>query len=142
MLLGSKTFGESSIETVLPLNGNGARLFALMCQFTTAPSGVIDDLRLGLDWATVTGGPGIYASPTNQTRNAGTNATLPVDLYVRRRGSTFEAYVKDRGNCESGMPRLVGTVTLPVGDLVEFGFAMTSHDRTQLAKATFDHPAC
>jgi hypothetical protein len=32
-------------------------------------------------------------------------------------------------------------VTLPVGDAVEFGFAVTSHDRTKLNRAAFDHPA-
>src|SRR5262249_9014194 len=63
------------------LNNGGARVFALLCQFATAPGGVIDDVRIGADWATVTGGPGIYASPTNQTRNAGTNATFKVGAF-------------------------------------------------------------
>ena len=63
------------------LNADGARGFALMCQFPSAPSGVIDDIRLGMDWATVTGGPGIYAAPTNQTFNAGDTATLKAGAF-------------------------------------------------------------
>jgi hypothetical protein len=85
----SSSFGASTapaptltaLTGVSQLNANGARLFALMCQFANAPSGVIDDLRVGLDWATVTGGPGIYTSPTNQTRNAGTNASFKVSAF-------------------------------------------------------------
>jgi hypothetical protein len=41
---------------ITALNINGARLWVLLCQFTTAPSGVIDDLRVATDWASVTGG--------------------------------------------------------------------------------------
>jgi hypothetical protein len=81
----SSTFGASVApsatltavgnSTTTALN-NSARVFAILCQFPTAPTGVIDDVRIGNDWATVTGGPGIYTSPTNQTRNAGTNVTF------------------------------------------------------------------
>ena len=85
----SSSFGASTppaasvtaLTGITALNVNGARLFALMCQFANAPSGVIDDLRIGTDWATVTGGPGIYSAPTNQTFNAGTNATLKAGAF-------------------------------------------------------------
>ncbi|HVM48324.1 MAG TPA: immunoglobulin domain-containing protein [Candidatus Acidoferrum sp.] len=63
------------------LNNDGARGFALLCQYANAPSGVIDDVRFGTDWATVTGGPGLYASPSNQTFNAAATATLSVGAF-------------------------------------------------------------
>ena len=73
---------------------------------------------------------------------AGATVTLPADLYIRRRGSTFDALVGEYGHGTSGVPpQLVGSVTLPVGDSVEVGFAVTSHDTTKLAGAAFDHPA-
>jgi hypothetical protein len=66
----------------LALNNNSARGFALLCAFANAPSGVIDDFRVTTnDWSAVTGGPGIYVSPTNLTRNAGTNATFRVGAF-------------------------------------------------------------
>lgn len=58
------------------LNNGNARFFAILCQFTTAPSGLIDELRVTTNWASATGGADIYAQPTNQTANAGTTATL------------------------------------------------------------------
>jgi hypothetical protein len=73
---------------------------------------------------------------------AGTTVTFPTDLYIDRFGSTFSTYVGEYGHGPSGSSRrLVGSVTLPVGDSVELGFAVTSHDTAQLAKAAFDHPA-
>ena len=50
--------------------------FVISGQNFAAPSGIIDDVCIGTNWATVTGGPGIYLSPTNQTRNAGSNVTF------------------------------------------------------------------
>src|SRR6266576_6229179 len=63
------------------LNNNGARSFALLCQFDKAPSGVIDDLRVSTNWASVTGGADIYAQPTNRTANAQTTATFTVGAF-------------------------------------------------------------
>jgi hypothetical protein len=71
----------AALSGITALNVNGARSFALLCQFATAPSGVIDDIRIATDWAAVTGGPGIYAQPTNQTANAGTAATFTVGVF-------------------------------------------------------------
>jgi hypothetical protein len=64
------------------LNNNSARGFALLCAFANAPTGIIDDLRITTnDWAAVTGGPAVYSSPANQTRNAGTTATFQVAAF-------------------------------------------------------------
>jgi hypothetical protein len=62
------------------LNAGNARVFALLCQFTTAPTGVIDELRISTnDWSFVTGGdPAITQNPANQTLPAGGNATFTV----------------------------------------------------------------
>jgi hypothetical protein len=82
------------------LNANGARLWVLLCQFTTAPSGVIDDVRIATDWAAVTGGPGIYMQPTNQTADAGTSVTFTVRAF----GGTPLSYQwqKDGVNLSNG----------------------------------------
>jgi hypothetical protein len=66
---------------ITALNVNGARLFALMCQFANAPAGIIDDLRIATSWATATGGADIYAQPTNAPANAGTTATFRVGAF-------------------------------------------------------------
>jgi hypothetical protein len=70
---------------------------------------------------------------------AGATAVFPFDLYVQRNGSTFNAYVNEYAG-GGGVRRLVGSVTLPVGNAVELGFAVTSHDTARLANARFDHP--
>jgi len=89
----SSTFGSSTpppptlSAPIVPtaasgaINNNGARAFALMCQFPTAPGAVIDDLRVSTNWASVTGGPDIYAQPTNQTADAGTTAMFTVGAF-------------------------------------------------------------
>jgi hypothetical protein len=73
----------------------------------------------------------------------GTTVSLPVDLYITRRGSTFEAAVGAYAHGSPGAPppTVIGSVTLPVGDSVELGFAVTSHDVSRLNTAAFDHPA-
>jgi hypothetical protein len=68
----------------------------------------------------------------------GTTVTLPIDLFIVKRGNTFDAYVGQYANPSSR--RLVGSVTLPLGPTFEFGFAVTSHDVGRLTTAVFDHP--
>jgi hypothetical protein len=61
---------------------NNARGFALLCAFATAPSGIIDDLRVTTnDWAGATAGAAIYIAPTNVTVNASSNATFSVKAF-------------------------------------------------------------
>jgi hypothetical protein len=74
----------------------------------------------------------------------GAMVTLPINLYIERNGSTFTVLYGDyfhgafTGNHET---TVIGSVTLPMGDSVEAGFAVTSHDLGKLNTAQFDHPA-
>ena len=43
--------------TTSDLNVNGVRAFVVMCQNSNAPSGIIDELRIGTTWQSVTGSP-------------------------------------------------------------------------------------
>lgn len=99
------------------LNTAGARFFGILCQFTTAPSGVIDELRVTTNWASATGGADIYAQPTNQTANAGTSAILRVGAF----GGTPLSYQwqKDGGALSDG-GNISGatTATLTVSSLL------------------------
>jgi hypothetical protein len=62
------------------LNVNGPRAFGILCQFSTAPSGVIDELRIATnDWAYVTGGnPAILVPPSSLNLVGGNNASFTV----------------------------------------------------------------
>ncbi len=84
------TFGAASVPTAdLTSTGNSTDLarvagFMLM-ENAGAPTGLIDDLRVGLDWASVTGGPAvdeltIEDEPADQTQNAGAKATFSVSV--------------------------------------------------------------
>jgi hypothetical protein len=46
------TFGAANND----LNANGVRSIVLSCQNSTAPSAIIDDVRVGKNWSSVTGG--------------------------------------------------------------------------------------
>ncbi len=71
----------SALTGITALNTSGARAFALLCQFPSAPSGIIDDLRVGTNWASITAGPDIFTQPTNLTLNAATTATFTVGAF-------------------------------------------------------------
>ncbi|HXU78777.1 MAG TPA: immunoglobulin domain-containing protein, partial [Methylomirabilota bacterium] len=85
------TFGSNaapaptlSVTTVTSFTGdvNAAgpiQGFVVLCQNATAPSGMLDDLRIGTNWSFVTGGdPAVVQNPTNRTVPAGNNATFSV----------------------------------------------------------------
>ena len=57
-----------------------ARALAILCQFPTEPSGIIDDVRVSInDWAYVTGGdPAILTQPISQTVAEGASAMFSV----------------------------------------------------------------
>jgi hypothetical protein len=102
------------------LNNNGARSFALLCQFATAPSGVIDELRVGTQWGLVTGGPGIYAQPTNQNANAGSTVVFTVGAF----GGTPLRYQWQKDGAELGDgPNISGatTATLSLNNVLQAG---------------------
>lgn len=82
----TNTFGAATPPTATlvttngsaELNSPGIQSFVLGC-FTTAPPGCqVDDLRVGLTWAVVTGAPDIQTQPMSQTTNAGTTATFNI----------------------------------------------------------------
>ncbi len=59
------------------LSAPGIQSFMLGC-FTNAPPGcVVDEVRVGLTWAVVTGAPDIAKGSSNITVNAGTTVTIP-----------------------------------------------------------------
>ncbi len=79
------TFGSSTVPAPTitatrgtDLSNRGIRSFVLGC-YTNAPPGcVVDDLRIGTAWSTVTGGPGIATQPVSRTQNAGSTAVFAV----------------------------------------------------------------
>ena len=80
------TFGASTAPTPnitatagADLNANGIRAFVLGCRTNAPPGCLVDELRVGPTWASVTGGPDIAAQPADQTLNAGATAIFSVD---------------------------------------------------------------
>ena len=62
-----------------PLNNNGARAFVISCQSSTAPGGIIDELRVTTTWPYVVGGaPTILQQPISQVSTSGTAVTFTV----------------------------------------------------------------
>lgn len=69
----------NSTSTTGALNTNGVQAFVILCQYTNAPSGVLDELRVGTHWAAVTGGdPVIIAEPQSRSVTAGGKAIFAV----------------------------------------------------------------
>jgi Immunoglobulin I-set domain/Immunoglobulin domain len=61
------------------LNTAGVQGFVVLCQNTTAPSGILDELRIGTNWSSVTGGdPAILTSPVSQTIPPGNSAIFNI----------------------------------------------------------------
>ncbi len=80
------------------LNASGPQAFALLCQFATAPTAVIDDVRVGSSWGVVTGGPDIAIQPTNQTANAGSAVSFSALSF----GGTGYRWQKDSVDLSNG----------------------------------------
>jgi hypothetical protein len=59
----------------------------------------------------------------------------PYWLKLERRGSAFNGY----GSADGAHWTLVGSVTIPMGQTVYIGLAVTAHNNTLLNTATFDH---
>ena len=92
----TNTFGTTNVPTPTlsaatytstggALNGNGVRSFAIICQFATAPSGILDELRVEKNWGDVTGGAppspiSIVAQPTPRGAVAGDNVAFAVTV--------------------------------------------------------------
>ena len=65
---------------------------------------------------------------------AGTPANAPYWVKVVRAGTTLSGYQSPDGAAW----QLIGTATIPMGTTVQIGLAVTSHNNTQAATATFD----
>jgi len=76
------------------LNNNGIAGFVIVCQNSTAPSGVIDELRIGTSWSFVTGGdPAILQNPASVTLPPG--ATAKLSIVARGTPTLAYSWVKD-----------------------------------------------
>jgi hypothetical protein len=65
---------------------------------------------------------------------AGTAVAAPYWVKIVRSGGTITGYQSSNGSSWT----LVGSASIPMGPTVQIGLAVTSHDNTRLAAATFD----
>jgi phosphatidylserine/phosphatidylglycerophosphate/cardiolipin synthase-like enzyme/regulation of enolase protein 1 (concanavalin A-like superfamily) len=65
---------------------------------------------------------------------AGTAVAPPYWVRIVRSGNTITGYQSANGSSWT----LVGSASIPMGQTVQIGLAVTSHDNTRLATATFD----
>ncbi len=108
----------AAISSTGDMNTAGIQGYVILCQNTTAPSGIIDDMRIGTNWSFVTGGdPAIVTPPANANVAAGNNAIFTVVA----RGTPTLAYkwvkngttiLSDVGNISGS-----GTATLTVSNI-------------------------
>jgi regulation of enolase protein 1 (concanavalin A-like superfamily) len=87
----------------------------------------------------VTPGKGIsfqYRTATNGTSAAATgiSGTAPKRIRISRRADTFSGYKQNT----DGTWTLVGSATITMNSTVYIGMAVSSHDNTRTATATFD----
>ena len=71
------------------------------------------------------------------TNTSGGSGTAPAWVRIVRSGSTFSAYVSGDGASWT----LVGSDTIAMGSTIDVGLALSSHDDTALATATYDNVA-
>ncbi len=99
------------------INASGPQSLALICQFAGAPSGVIDDIRVGSTWAAATGAPDVAIPPTNQTYNAGSTVSFSVLAFgvtpFSYRWQKNGANMSDGGNVTGS-----GTTTLTISNVL------------------------
>jgi hypothetical protein len=71
----------SAVSGNSAINSSGVRAFAILCQFPTAPSGVIDDVRVGTNWSAISAlmDPAIVTQPEDQNRSPGGTAQFTVE---------------------------------------------------------------
>lgn len=130
----------------VPMTGNGeivARVRSV--QFVTAWSKAGVMIRRSLDansahaFMLVSAGKG-YAFQRREAdgqvsvNTSGGAGTAPAWVRLVRNGDTFSAYV----SADGASWRLVGTDTIPMGQQVYAGLAVTSHSVTAAARAVFD----
>ncbi|HVZ23933.1 MAG TPA: phospholipase D-like domain-containing protein, partial [Vicinamibacterales bacterium] len=77
------------------------------------------------------------ATGGQSTNTSGGGGTAPMWVRMVRSGDTFSAYVSGDGSSWS----LVGSDTIAMGSTIYVGLALTSHDNSAIATATFDNVA-
>ncbi|MDB6122213.1 MAG: hypothetical protein JWQ71_1206 [Pedosphaera sp.] len=118
-------------STVGNLNTSGVQGFAVLCQNTTAPSGILDELRIGTNWSSVTGGdPAILTSPVSQTIPPGNNATFSVTA----RGTATLTYqwtkdgnpLSDGGNISGATSATLTVSSISASDVGTYAVLVTN----------------
>lgn len=114
------------------LNSSGVASFAVLCQLATAPSGSIDELRVGTNWSYVTGGdPAIVQNPVSQTLPPGSNAIFSVTA----RGTPTLGYqwvkdgtipLSDGGNISGANTATLHVNSISVGDAGSYEVFVTN----------------
>lgn len=104
-------------NTTGDINTNRVQGFVILCQNSNTPSGFIDELRIGTNWADVTGGdPVILSQPINQSKPPGGTATFTVE--ARGTASLSYQWFKDGSPLTDGGDFSGSTnATLTVNDI-------------------------
>ncbi len=92
------------------LNASGPRAFLISCLNSTAPGGILDEVRVHTNWVYVTGGnPAILAPPLSQALSPGQNAAFT----VAARGTPTLTYrwIKDGTTVLTNGGNVSGTTT-------------------------------
>ena len=117
------------------INNTGGGLilgFVILCQQATAPSGIIDDLRIGTNWSSVTAfDPVIVTPPAKQTVAPGNNAAFSV---VAQGTATLSyQWIKDGttllsngGNISGAQAATLTVSNIAAGDLGSYAAFVTN----------------
>ncbi len=96
----------------------------LLMENPGGPSGQLDDLRVGTNWASITGGPAVYGltiaqQPANQTQNAGATATFSVSVVGGKSPLTYQWRKDGVDLIEGGNISGASSATLVISNLVQ-----------------------
>jgi len=110
--LGAASAPAGNIDNTTGSGGAVIQSLLVINQTATTPSYAIDDVRLGLSWASVTtpGAPGFTAQPVNATTNYGSNATFSVTAVGATVAGTISYVWKTNGVPTSDGPTGSGSV--------------------------------
>jgi hypothetical protein len=123
------------------LNSPGIQSFVLGCFTAAPPACVVDDLRVGLSWAIVTGSPDIQTEPAAETTNSGATATFSVFAtgaaplsYQWMRGATV---LSDGGNIVGSSTSALSIMNCSQTDAVTYSVLVTNaYGSTNSSSAT------
>lgn len=123
----------SAFSGTTALNNNGVRAFAILCQFASAPSAIIDELRVGTNWSYVAplGDPAILQDPVSQTVPPGDNATFsvtasgtPTLIYQWVKNGTI--FLSDGGNISGATTATLHINNVSAGDVGSYSVIVTN----------------